>query len=73
MPKESTKILLPEKEMPRQWYNILPDLPKPLNPPFSAMTGKPATPEELREWAGISAAQIAERIEGERALRAERA
>jgi tryptophan synthase beta chain len=47
MPKESTKILLPEKEMPRQWYNILPDLPKPLNPPFSPMTGSPATPEEL--------------------------
>ncbi len=47
MPKESTKILLPEKEMPRQWYNILPDLPKPLNPPFSPVTGKPVTPEEL--------------------------
>lgn len=47
MPKESTKILLPEKDMPRQWYNILPDLPRPLNPPISPATGKPATPEEL--------------------------
>jgi transketolase len=37
-----------------------------------AMPGS-ATPEELREWAGISAPQIAERIEGELALRAERA
>ncbi len=47
MPKESTKILLPEKEMPRQWYNIIPDLPTPLNPPISPRTGKPVTPEEL--------------------------
>jgi tryptophan synthase beta chain len=47
MPKESTKILLPEKDMPRQWYNIIPDLPVPLNPPFSPRTGKPVTPEEL--------------------------
>jgi tryptophan synthase beta chain len=47
MPKDSTKILLPEKEMPRQWYNVLPDLPKPLNPPISPRTGKPATPEEM--------------------------
>jgi tryptophan synthase beta chain len=47
MPKESYKILLSEKDMPRQWYNIIPDLPKPLNPPISPMTGKPATPDEL--------------------------
>ncbi|HAM36572.1 MAG TPA: TrpB-like pyridoxal phosphate-dependent enzyme [Elusimicrobia bacterium] len=44
---ESTKILLPEKDMPRQWYNIIPDLPKPLNPPISPATGKPVSPEEL--------------------------
>ena len=47
MPKESTKILLPEKEMPRQWYNVLADLPTPLSPPMSPATGKPVTPEEL--------------------------
>ncbi|MEM3941292.1 MAG: TrpB-like pyridoxal-phosphate dependent enzyme, partial [Candidatus Bathyarchaeia archaeon] len=28
-----TKVLLDEEEVPKQWYNILPDLPKPL-PPF---------------------------------------
>src|SRR3989339_2259764 len=44
---ESTKILLPEKDMPRQWYNIIPDLPKPLNPTISPATGKPVSPEEL--------------------------
>ena len=47
MPHESTKILLPEKEMPRQWYNILPDLPRPLSPPVSPATGKAITPDEL--------------------------
>src|SRR3990170_2252199 len=31
MPK--LKILLDEEEIPKQWYNITPDLPKPL-PPF---------------------------------------
>jgi transketolase len=36
-----------------------------------AMPGS-GTPDELREWAGISARAIAERIEGELALRAER-
>jgi tryptophan synthase beta chain len=47
MPHESTKILLPEKEMPRQWYNIIPDLPRPLSPPVSPATGKAITPDEL--------------------------
>jgi len=36
-----------------------------------AMPGS-GTPEELREWAGISARSIVQRIEGELALRAER-
>ena len=29
---ESTKYLLPEDRIPRAWYNIVPDLPKPLAP-----------------------------------------
>ena len=29
---KETKIILSEKEMPTSWYNILPDLPKPLPP-----------------------------------------
>ncbi len=41
------KIRLPEDEMPRQWYNILPDLPEPLPPPINPSTGKPLTPEDL--------------------------
>jgi len=41
------KIMLSEKEMPRQWYNINPDLPKPLDPPLHPQTGKPLTPDDL--------------------------
>ena len=39
--------MLSEKEMPRQWYNINPDLPKPLDPPLHPQTGKPLTPDDL--------------------------
>ncbi len=40
------KIYLEESEMPKQWYNIAPDLPTPLNPPLGP-GGKPITPEML--------------------------
>ena len=36
-----TKILLDENEMPKKWYNILPDLPKPLDPPLHPGTHEP--------------------------------
>lgn len=42
-----TKFMLDEKEIPKAWYNILPDLPKPLEPLLSPQTMKPATPDEL--------------------------
>lgn len=41
------KITLPESELPRQWYNILPDLPVPLEPPLHPETCKPISPDEL--------------------------
>lgn len=41
------KIILPEKDMPRQWYNALPDLPTPLAPPLDPQTKKPITPDML--------------------------
>ncbi len=44
---DEKKILLTEKEMPRQWYNINPDLPKPLDPPLNPQTNKPLSPEDL--------------------------
>jgi len=41
-----TKILLDEKEMPRQWYNLVADLPNPPLPPIGP-DGKPITPDML--------------------------
>ena len=35
------KILLDENEMPKQWYNILPDLPKELPPMIHPVTREP--------------------------------
>ncbi|OFW52664.1 MAG: TrpB-like pyridoxal-phosphate dependent enzyme [Actinobacteria bacterium RBG_13_35_12] len=45
--EKDKKTILTEKEMPRQWYNINPDLPKPLDPPLHPQTGKPLTPDDL--------------------------
>ena len=39
---EQTKFVLPEKEMPTHWYNILPDLPEPLPPERHPVTKKPS-------------------------------
>ncbi len=41
-----TKILLSEQDMPRQWYNLAPDLPSGLKPPLGS-DYKPITPEML--------------------------
>ena len=35
------KTILDENEIPKQWYNILPDLPKPLPPPVEPETMAP--------------------------------
>ena len=42
-----TKILLSEKDLPTHFYNILPDLPKPLEPSLNPKTEKPIGPEDL--------------------------
>ena len=44
---EVKKIVLPESEIPRKWYNILPDMPTPLEPPLHPGTGQPVGPEDL--------------------------
>lgn len=41
------KILLPESEMPKKWYNINPDLPKELPPTLHPGTLKPVGPDDL--------------------------
>ena len=40
------KIYLDESEMPKQWYNLAPDLITPLNPPLGP-DGNPVAPEML--------------------------
>ncbi|MFW6254806.1 MAG: TrpB-like pyridoxal phosphate-dependent enzyme, partial [Chitinivibrionales bacterium] len=42
----SIKVYLNEDEMPRQWYNIAPDLPTPMQPPL-APNGEALTPEMM--------------------------
>ncbi len=42
-----TKITLEEDEIPRKWYNIQPDLPKPLPPVIHPGTKEPIGPEDL--------------------------
>jgi tryptophan synthase beta chain len=44
---EQMKVFLDEREMPRQWYNILADMPTPMKPPLHPGTGKPVGPEDL--------------------------
>jgi len=40
-------FMLDEQEMPRQWYNITPDMPNPAQPPLHPGTGKPIGPDDL--------------------------
>ncbi|WP_432822259.1 TrpB-like pyridoxal phosphate-dependent enzyme [Trichloromonas sp.] len=42
-----TKIILPENQLPKQWYNIIPDMPGPLAPVLNPQTLKPVTPDDL--------------------------
>jgi tryptophan synthase beta chain len=42
----SYKVVIGENELPRAWYNVLPDLPEPLPPPLKP-DGTPAKPEDL--------------------------
>lgn len=39
--------MLNEEDIPKQWYNIAPDLPKPLPPPISPETKEPVNPSAL--------------------------
>src|SRR5216684_1617540 len=42
-----TKYLLSEDEMPRAWYNIMADLPRPPEPVLHPGTKQPVTPDDL--------------------------
>lgn len=41
------KIILEEKRIPRQWYNIQADFSTPLQPPLNPATKKPISPDDL--------------------------
>jgi tryptophan synthase beta chain len=44
---KETKIILSEKEIPRQWYNIMADMPNLPKPPLHPGTQQPAGPDDL--------------------------
>ncbi|MGQ0798270.1 MAG: TrpB-like pyridoxal phosphate-dependent enzyme, partial [Methanobacteriota archaeon] len=41
------KYTLDADDLPRSWYNILPDLPAPLPPPLNPATKEPVGPDAL--------------------------
>ncbi|MFH1228503.1 MAG: TrpB-like pyridoxal phosphate-dependent enzyme [Planctomycetota bacterium] len=47
MDTKQNRIVLSEREMPTQYYNILADLPAPLPPPLNPGTGQPIGPADL--------------------------
>lgn len=44
---EAIRFDLPQSEIPRQWYNIQADLPRPLPPPLHPGTKQPIGPDDL--------------------------
>jgi tryptophan synthase beta chain len=40
-----SRVILEPNEIPKEWVNILPDLPAPMTPLINPMDGKPAPPE----------------------------
>ena len=44
---EVVRILLPDSEIPKQWYNVVADMPNKPAPYYSPMTGKPATAGDM--------------------------
>ncbi len=58
------RIVLPESEIPRQWYNLQADLPKPLPPVLHPGTKKPIGPSDLEPL--FSKALIAQEMSQER-------
>ena len=58
------KYLLDESELPRQWYNVVPDLPAPPPPPLHPGTHEPIGPEALAPL--FPAALIAQEVSADR-------
>ena len=62
--KNTVKVLLEESEIPRQWYNIVADMPNKPSPYYSPFTGKLMEPAEMR--AIFPDALIAQEMSSER-------
>lgn len=45
---DNLKIILSEKDIPYEWYNLVPDLPFQLPPPINPATKKPLAPDDLK-------------------------
>jgi len=45
---DDVKITLSERDIPAAWYNIVADLPIPLDPPLHPGTKQPVSPEALQ-------------------------
>jgi len=58
------RTTLTPEEMPKKWYNILPDLPEPLAPPLDPGTRQPISPSALE--AIFPKALIAQEMSSER-------
>ena len=63
---DKIKYLLEEDQMPRTWYNISADLPKPLAPPLHPGTHKPVGPDDLAPL--FPMALIAQEVSQEREI-----
>ena len=46
-PAPQYRYVLPESELPTQWYNLVPDLPSPPPPPLHPGTLQPVGPDDL--------------------------
>jgi len=44
---DTVKITLPETDIPKDWYNLMADLPSPPPPPIHPGTGQPIGPDDL--------------------------
>jgi tryptophan synthase beta chain len=44
---QETKVVLPDREIPKQWYNIMADMPNLPKPPLHPGTRQPVGPEDL--------------------------
>ncbi len=47
MSEKPKAVYLGENDIPRAWYNVLPDLPRPLDPPLHPVTKGPVGPDDL--------------------------